>query len=196
MKKSRVFGGKCIGLLANSEENQGSLCWRTLQISFDWGDSTFLGPLPKSGMIANGQLSELQILGPITEGPDGSVSRILPTPTAMGELNSKERLERAISLGKQGLPLYTRRVENGRKIEGKRTFGIKEAIIHKIMLPTPTVNEAHNNPTLPSQWKRHDSLNVEMAKKMGFTLETIGKKARLNPHYVQWMMGFPTGWLD
>ena len=64
------------------------------------------------------------------------------------------------------------------------------------LLPTPTANEAKNNPTSPSQWSRNDSLNVEMAKKMGYTLETIGKKARLNPLYVQWMMGFPTGWLD
>jgi hypothetical protein len=64
------------------------------------------------------------------------------------------------------------------------------------LLPTPTANEAKNNPTSPSQWNRNDSLNVEMAKKMGYTLETIGKKARLNPLYVQWMMGFPIGWLD
>ena len=131
MIKSRVFGGKCIGLLANSEENQGSLSWKTLQISFDWGDSTFLGPLPKSGMIANGQLYALRISGPITEGLDGSVSRILPTPTANE---------------------------------------------HKYRLKGNT----------------QASKCLEAMARNG----TFGKKARLNPHYVQWMMGFPKGWLD
>jgi len=66
----------------------------------------------------------------------------------------------------------------------------------KGMLPTPTVNEAKNNPSTPSQWSRNDSLNVEAAKAVGHTKETIGNDMRLNPQFVEWMMGFPTGWTD
>jgi hypothetical protein len=64
------------------------------------------------------------------------------------------------------------------------------------MLPTPTVNEAKNNPSTSSQWDRKDSLNVEVVKAMGHTKQTIGKNMRLNPQFVEWMMGFPTGWTD
>jgi hypothetical protein len=64
------------------------------------------------------------------------------------------------------------------------------------LLPTPTVNESKNTPCGKAQWKRNNSLNVEAAKMCGHTLQTIGTKARLNPRYVAWMMGYPTGYLD
>lgn len=66
----------------------------------------------------------------------------------------------------------------------------------KGILPTPTVNEAKNNPSTSFQWSRNDSLNVEAAKAIGHTKETIGNDMRLNPQFVEWMMGFPTGWTD
>ena len=64
------------------------------------------------------------------------------------------------------------------------------------MLPTPTVNDSKNNPGSISQWERHSSLPIEVAKREGFTMRTIGKDSRLNPHFVIEMMGFPIGWLD
>lgn len=66
----------------------------------------------------------------------------------------------------------------------------------KGILPTPTVNDSKNNPSTPSQWNRDNSLNVEAAKAIGYTKETIGEKMYLNPQFVEWMMGFPTGWTD
>ena len=35
-----------------------------------------------------------------------------------------------------------------------------------------------------------------LGSKEGKTKETIGEKARLHPHFVEWMMGFPEGWVD
>ena len=55
---------------------------------------------------------------------------------------------------------------------------------------------AKNNPCTLSQWNRHDCLNVEVAKLTGKTKASIGKKARLSPQFVVWMMGFPIEWLD
>jgi len=63
------------------------------------------------------------------------------------------------------------------------------------ILPTPTVNESKNNPSGASQWDRHDSLNVEAAKMHGLD-KTTGKDFRLNPQFVEEMMGFPIGWTD
>lgn len=161
---------------------------------------------------------------------------LLPTPTAV-QMESPEREERAIELAKQGLPLYTRRIKNGKKIEGARTFSIKDALIHRMMLPTPTTieksmkgarlqgntwikpngekeqttltglafrgmlptptcNDSKNKSSTPSQWDRHDSLNVEAAKMKGLNKETTGSDFQLNPHFVTEMMGFPIDWLD
>jgi len=64
------------------------------------------------------------------------------------------------------------------------------------ILPTPSCNEAKNNPSAPAQWDRNSSLNVEVARQAGYTQRTIGKSARLNHRYVEWMMGFPEGWTD
>ncbi len=64
------------------------------------------------------------------------------------------------------------------------------------VLPTPTTNDHKNNPHTPSQWLRHDSLNIEAAKLQGFTKETIGRDSQLNPLFVIEMMGFPIDWLS
>ena len=77
MGKNQVFGGKCSELLANW--NQESLSWRTYLPLFQMEDWTWSDPLPQSGMIANGQLYQLNNLEhPILEN-DGFV---LPTPVA------------------------------------------------------------------------------------------------------------------
>ena len=57
-------------------------------------------------------------------------------------------------------------------------------------------SEAKNTPCGPAQWNRNSSLNVQAAKMMGYTLQTIGKDRRLSPRFVEWMMGFPKGWLE
>lgn len=76
MKTSQVFGGRCIELLANYDQELQS--WRMLQMSFVWADPMLLEVLPQSGMIVNGQLFGLQILDFCTAEQDGFV---LPTPT-------------------------------------------------------------------------------------------------------------------
>ena len=64
-----------------------------------------------------------------------------------------------------------------------------------LLLPTPTVNASKNNPSTPSAWNRHDSLNVEAAKMQGMD-KTTGKDFQLNPRFVEEMMGFPIGWTE
>lgn len=51
------------------------------------------------------------------------------------------------------------------------------------LLPTPTVQDAHNNAS-PSQLRRHaKALNVVAG-------------GRLNPRWVEWLMGWPIGWVS
>jgi hypothetical protein len=55
--------------------------------------------------------------------------------------------------------------------------------------PTPTVNDSKNNGG-PSQFRRKGTnLNVAVAKRGS-------DGGRLNPEWVEWLMGFPKGWTD
>ena len=65
-----------------------------------------------------------------------------------------------------------------------------------LVLPTPTCHDSKNNMS-PSCWTRQADLGVEIAKLEGYNQETIiGTGLRIHPHFVEWMMGFPIGWLD
>jgi len=57
----------------------------------------------------------------------------------------------------------------------------------KKMLPTPTTNDSQNSSLPPSQ-KDRDGLSGIML--------TSGMNGQLNPRFVEWMMGYPTGWTE
>jgi len=205
--KSRVFGGKCGGLLASyhKDEKNQLWYWKTSQISFDWGEERFLEALPKSGIMQSGQLSAQVILGPVIEEKGGFV---LPTPTASDSWNIRDSRKR---FNRKGTKDY-----NIKKSKNPSCQNLHTAVTHMLPTPTAKANQAapsfrhhwkgflptptslvyKNNPSTPSAWNQNADLNTEIAKMEGHTQETIGKKARLNPHFVTWMMGFPTGWLD
>ena len=68
--------------------------------------------------------------------------------------------------------------------------------IKQNLLPTPITHTWKNTPGTPSAWNQHSDLNVEIAKRLGYTKDTIGQSFRLNPPFVEEMMGFPTGWTE
>ena len=116
---------------------------------------------------------------------------LLPTPTAV-QMESPERTKRAIDLAKQNLPLYTRRIVDGKKVEGARTYTIQAALMHRLTLPTPTAHLAKMTGA-PSEFRRNTPSLITNFIEAG--LDT-GKRPRLHPHFVEWMMGFPIGWTD
>ena len=146
--------------------DRGSSSWKMSQLSFFEEDQKSLDRLPKSGIAQNGQLFPLEIKELRISEKDGLQ---LPTPT------TDQRPQRY-------------------KQEGRSTMCA--TLEMGAMLPTPVCNDAKNTPSGKGQWRRQGSLNVEAAKISGHTIETIGKEARLNPRFVEWMMGFPTGWTD
>lgn len=135
MERNRVFGGKCYESLASYDQELS--CWRMSQLSLFEEDVRSLDRLPKSGIVQSGQLFPLETLELRICADDGLR---LPTPTAV-QIESEERTNRAMQLAIEGKPLYTRRIVNGKKVAGKRTFGIKDAIIHQALLPTPTASQ-------------------------------------------------------
>ncbi len=71
------------------------------------------------------------------------------------------------------------------------------------LLPTPVAQDAKNNTLPPSQIER-DSLVGAVLRGLVPTptiegqcrseLTRRGLAGRLNPRFVEWMMGFPSGW--
>jgi hypothetical protein len=66
---------------------------------------------------------------------------------------------------------------------GELTVEEASAMAMRVMLPTPTVQDASNNGG-PSQYSRNSlPLNAVVS-------------GALNPQWVEWLMGFPDGWTD
>ena len=59
-------------------------------------------------------------------------------------------------------------------------------------LPTPT-KHLHQEYGSPSEWKRAGPSLITHFIKPDLT---IGERPRLHPPFVEWMMGFPIGWLN
>ena len=141
-------------------------------MSLIWGSPRYAAQWPKSGMICNGELYQLRPWERPIFGGDGLQ---LPTPTTKDYSYQK-------GLGKNAQKRYS-----------------LQAMARREMLPTPTAATGHQTPTSPCQWGRHlkigrQCLNVATAIQEGYTQKTIGKDSRLNPAFVEEMMGFPIGW--
>ena len=120
---------RCTELLARYDRKSSS--WRTLQLSLFGGCERYLGGLPRSGMMRNGQLYPL----PNLEHP------ILGTGCSL--------------------------------------------------LPTPCVSGHYSNKSLSDGATLRLSLHGLARERKSHT----GKLMRLRPSYVEWMMGFPGGWI-
>lgn len=194
--------------------------WRALSVRFDpatasWRtahslfpeDSTECSPtLPRWGMMRGGELWERLTSGlPTREKESG----LWPTPNAMdaieGELmqcpehwerRSKEKAAAGIHLQ---LPLRvavrmlpTQRASDGshggRVTPRKARNGVNliEAV-SALTFATPTVNDSKNS-TLPPSMINRDSLVGDLLR------AGVPAGGRLNPSWVEWLMGWPIGW--
>ena len=69
--------------------------------------------------------------------------------------------------------------------------------VSPIILPTPVARMAKNNPSTPGAWKQHTDPNVEYTKAAGISeQEAISNQYRLDPSFVEWIMGFPIGFTE
>ena len=163
----RVFGGKCTELLVNYD--QELQCWKMSQRSLFEEHQMFLGPWPKSGMMRNGQLYQLNNL----EHPTVEIGySLLPTPTKSDvDHHNTGGLIRRITY------------PEGQKRYSKGDYR---------NLPTPT-KHLYKETGAPSEWKRKGpSLLTKFIKPN----QPIGKRPRLHPPFVEWMMGYPIGWTN
>jgi len=140
--------------------------WKMYGDTYLWGDSPLLESLPISGMTRNGELYQQHPWVPIT---GATVSLSWPTPTTQDHIERKSTQQ---TLGSM------------------HSVGLGDAVR---MWPTPTARDATGTDS-PSDRKRHTPcLPAEVHIHSGTKSQQTGK---LNPTWVEWLMGFPLGWTD
>ena len=173
-----VFGGKCTDL--SITYNQELQCWKTYPLCCGKTEACTLSCMtwPQSGMMQSGQLYQQDnLVHPTYE----NVSLSLPTPTASDATVGNIMNENTkIVWTKNGTP---------RKVSKNGVSGSVGLARFVKLLPTPTANEHKYRLKGNSQ----ASKCLEARARRG---ELSGTKGRLNPEFVEWMMGFPEGWTE
>lgn len=205
-----VFGTSSLGSLASYDPN--TLSWRTSQLSLleEW--TPFSGRFPRSGMTRSGTLFQLQ---PLVRHTAVSGSGSLPTPTTKANQMCPSMMSRGVACrnlreamfptpSASGMPCEgTVRLARKAWLDGAATLEEANAIAGRdvrdaqgkvpAMWPTPTACQGHNNSAMNS-----GSGGRELLQKAAASPEEASQMAggRLNPTWVEWLMGFPLGWTD
>ena len=170
--------------------SQGSL-WRKIPSAF----STMMeaarsedscGRLPRSGTYANGTLSPLPTLVLRT---DASESGLWPTPTVFHALrgNHDEPVE-----------VYQQRVQDHKDGKTKGKPGPSLGIAVR-MWPTPTAGDSRSSGSRNTETSKASpgiSLTDAVRGDGGKGRKNSPNIGALNPNWVDWLMGYPTGWTD
>jgi hypothetical protein len=123
-----------------------------------------------------------------------------PTPTAMSRPRSEETMEKCLkfrkSKGKNSVPLYLEeeiRIQEAKKHNGPPAPE-KSSTIGKNQgsWPTPTSNAVTGGQT---GLAGGSGTRASLEKKLGRT-EAMKLNAKLNPNWVEQLMGLPIGWTD
>ena len=169
---------------------QGSL-WRRIPSAFSTmteaaRSTESCGRLPRSGTYANGTLSPLPQLVPRTAGNE---SGLWPTPTVFHALRGNHD---------EPVAVYLARVQDHKDGKTKGKPGPSLGIAVR-MWPTPTAGDANGSGSRNTATsKAHSGISLPDAVlgDGGRGRMDAGNSGRLNPQWVEWLMGFPVGWTD
>tara|TARA_R110000822_G_scaffold300134_1_gene423451 strand:- start:288 stop:908 length:621 start_codon:yes stop_codon:yes gene_type:complete len=161
-------GRGCEPPLANYDPTTQS--WRMSEDTSLWGDYKSLESLPKSGMTRNGALFQQPEWVRLTNATGLS---LLPTP-------------RSSSAMAEDLDSVRERLNNGKKYKSR----LEEAVA---MWGTPRAaqGESRNHTIYSRPYGKPQNLENQIAQR-----EPSAIGGKLNPAWVEWLMGFPIGWTD
>ena len=148
--------------------------WRTRQCSLFEGLGECLETFPKSGTMRNGSLWERTTAEPRTDERECGYWRT-PDAGAGGEISDEKAADYAA-----GKP---------RKSGSAIQIRLCDQVRHRRLYPTPTRSDYKGRGPNSKQQELHEIVNGGIQ-----TLPT--KTARLNPNWVEWLMGWPIGWTD
>ncbi len=141
-------------------------CWKMYAATSLWGSTECLQTLPRSGMTQNGALFPRPALVPLI---DATALFVWPTPTT-------QEVEH---------PLAELTATGRRKSKNGNTHSLNLADSVRLW-PTPTVDDSKNV-------TRKSGGFQSLTRTVQGESVTNGK---LNPTWVEWLMGFPLGWTD
>ena len=207
MESEAECGEKWHGSFVKYDPDSSS--WKTHQCSLLGGLESFSETWPRWGLMRDGECWEQQMLVPHTSETESGLSEKLPTPQASDYITKKTS---ASWKAKGGVNFSLANPEIQAKWPTPRScsamaatitpesawadnrFPNLETVVGRRMWPTPVKSDlAARRPTvnwagtdLPSQvW-------VESGGRENLSLPP----ARLNPNWVEWLMGWPLGWTD
>jgi hypothetical protein len=163
-----ISGHGCEQPLANY--NPDTQSWRMCEDISLWGEYRYLESLPKSGMTRNGVLYQQPEWVRLTNATGLS---LLPTP-------------RSSSAMAEDLDSVRERLNNGKKYKSR----LEEAVA---MWGTPRAaqGESRNHTIYSRPYGKPQNLENQIAQR-----EPSAIGGKLNPAWVEWLMGFPIGWTD
>jgi len=164
-----------------------SSSWRTFQASLLSAEPPSLQTWPGSVIASRGRLYALRTLEPFTIVEGGSV---LPTPTAKANLESPSFQKRLI----YPTPTAHESVKAGKTSKGQMGKSLVAMANRGEFWATPTAREYKEEgldltKTRKDGKKRDDGLTRQVSLNQG-----LNRGGRLNPEWVEWLMGWPIGW--
>ena len=183
-------GDKWQGSFAKYDHDSHS--WRTHQRSLLGGFTEFSETWPRWGWMRDGACWEQTTAVPTT---NGNASGLWQTPVADDAANRKDgkwNSRGEPKLSAQVLKWPTPRANDAEKrgaIANDPRNGLPAAVLH---FPTPTAT-AHKG------WSKNHN-RADTNDRIDYTIEReaaeSGEIGRLNPTWVEWLMGWPIGWTD
>jgi hypothetical protein len=189
-------GEKWRGWLAKYDPS--SCSWRTAQCSLLEDLNECLETLPRSGMTRDGLLWELPMLAHHTRETESGLEEKWPTPRSCSAMAATITPESAWN---------DKRFPNLETVVGRRMFTTPTA--HMAKETNAPSEHNRNTPTLTAQvnwptprtkgmcggtgsWELlKKNTTIEEARQMG-----AGNGGKLNPMWVEWLMGWPLGFTD
>jgi hypothetical protein len=168
-------GPKWLELLAKYD--RATFSWKTAQCSLLAGLDEFSATWPQWGMMRGGVCWELATSAPPTV--EIAYGSLLPTPTATANMLSPSMQKWPAHRNLWLTPVADGdRTTNYAQGETSLGFAVRN-------WPTPTCHDSR------SEWTTR---GVSLAQAAGSEKQANGGK--LNPTWVEWLMGWPLGWTD
>jgi DNA (cytosine-5)-methyltransferase 1 len=207
-KMSDIYGLTSFEPLASYDHDSHS--WKMYAVISLWGLTESLETLPKSGMTRNGRLFQQPVLAPLIDATESSA---WPTPTTQevehpnAELTATGR--RKAKNGNShslGLADSVRMWPTPTARDHKGAAGFKDENRNFADLTyLAQIRDGHRKyPTMSASGMGNTGSRQILQRRVEFgdMTETelkamsAGNGGRLNPTWVEWLMGFPLGWTD
>lgn len=206
------FGQSLQESFAKYDPNTSS--WKTSQRCLVTGWVEWSEKWPRAGMTVNGTAYQLQPSAPITAGTESLSSERWPTPRAQMARHAckprtdrkSENLEEVVAVREQNRMWPTPSAGVFNLNEDPKTFLKRQAkwkdqkgyhnsvplTVAVKMWPTPCARDWKDTgrPEMLASFAHKNKLACSVAA------SDTSQNGSLNPTWVEWLMGFPTGWTD